>query len=186
MQVQSHLLPFRYNLYPVRPPSDLDSDTYVELKKKRDTFGKEKNLFLFERYIRAKIAQLEDTERHPCSTERRTSRSQQGYDNLVHQILVERSLFPIPKTFAQRNTIYETHQLFCCYLREATSAALPYARRAGFRAVPASTTGMPVQVYSRRCFEQRRLPSDATSSRFQSMWLLLSENVCELVCPGPH
>ena len=27
---------------------------------------------------------------------------------------------------------------------------------------------------------------DATSPRFQSMWLLLSARVCELVCPGPH
>ena len=121
----------------------------------------------------------------------------------------------------------------CCPLREATSAALPYTRRAGSWAVHKSTR--PVQprstqpqppapapspkgtllckehpapspspqpkrnftpstarstqpqsrsppVYSENV-KRKQLASDATSPRFQSMWLLLSRRVCKLLCP---
>ena len=37
-----------------------------------------------------------------------------------------------------------------------------------------------------RCFRRRgSIVAFATSPRFQSMWLLLSARVCELMCPGP-
>ena len=42
------------------------------------------------------------------------------------------------------------------------------------------------KLYPGRGFKQKRLASDATSPRFQSMWPLLSARVCELVYPGPH
>ena len=83
----------------------------------------------------------------------------------------------------------------CCPLREATSAALPYTRRAGFWVVhestrpvgPRSTQPQPPspqkELYSGRGLKLKRLASDATSPRFQSMWPLLSARVCEVVCP---
>ena len=42
------------------------------------------------------------------------------------------------------------------------------------------------ELYSGKGFKRKRLASDATSPRFQSMWLLLSLRVCESVFLGPQ
>ena len=82
----------------------------------------------------------------------------------------------------------------CCFL--ATSVALPYTRRVVFSVNPESTR--PVQPTAPRpspkvwikvciyCIGSAKANWKRTSPRFQSMWLLLSARVCELVCPGPH